>query len=236
MSARDNRTSLSSMIDLRRIIARLSAAYGSARGPQPRDPFAVVLYENIAYLVTDDRRRAAFNALRRTIGLTPRKIAEAPETALIAAAAVGGVYPELRAARMREAARLVLEEFGGDAATVLREEPKRRRRLLKKFPAIGEPGVDKILLLSRTQPLLALDSNGLRVLTRLGVAQEKKSYAQTYRAVQAAAGDFRNRDFDMLITANDVLARHGREICRRKAPLCEVCVIKRSCTYYERRT
>ncbi|HLJ84204.1 MAG TPA: hypothetical protein VKT51_08555 [Candidatus Eremiobacteraceae bacterium] len=224
------------MIDLRRIVARLSAAYGAARSQPPRDPFALVLYENIAYLVTDDRRRAAFDALRRSIGLTPRQISEASEAALVAAAATGGVYPELRAARMREAARLVLEEFGGDAATVLREEPKRRRRLLKKFPAIGEPGVDKILLLSRTQPVLALDSNGLRVLTRLGVAQEKKSYAQTYRAVQAAAGDFSERDFDLLIEANDVLARHGREICKRNAPLCELCVIKRSCEYYERRT
>jgi len=218
------------MIDLRRIVTRLSAAYGSE--PEIRDPFALVLYENIAYLVTDERRRTAFNALRRSIGLTPRKIADASNSALVAAAAKGGVYPELRAARMREAARLVLDEFGGDVATVLREEPKRRRRLLKKFPAIGEPGVDKLLLLSRTQPVLALDSNGLRVLTRLGVAQEKKSYAATYRAVQAAAGEFGARDYDLLITANDVLARHGREVCKRTAPLCELCVIKRSCSYY----
>jgi hypothetical protein len=36
------------------------------------------------------------------------------------------------------------------------KKPKRRRRLLKKFPAIGDPGVGKILLLSRTQPVLAL--------------------------------------------------------------------------------
>jgi len=73
------------------------------------------------------------------IGLTPRKIAAASDAALIAAAARGGVYPELRAARMREAARLVLDEFGGDVATVLREEPKRRRRLLKKFRQSANP-------------------------------------------------------------------------------------------------
>jgi endonuclease-3 len=225
-----------SMIDLRRIVARLSAAYGASCGPQIRDPFELVLYENIAYLVTDERRRAAFEALRTSIGLTPRKIAGASDAALITAAARGGVYPELRASRMRAAARLVLDEFGGEVATVFREEPKRRRRLLKRFPAIGDPGVDKILLLSRTQPELALDSNGLRVLTRLGVAQEKKSYAATYRAVQAAAGEFGARDYDLLITANDVLARHGREVCRRTAPLCELCVVKRFCSYYRRRT
>jgi endonuclease III len=221
------------MIDLRRIVARLSAAHGADRGPQIRDPFALVLYENIAYLVTDERRRAAFEALRKNIGLTPRKIAAASGAALIAAAARGGVYPELRASRMRAAAHIVLDEFGGDVATVLREEPKRRRRLLKKFPAIGDPGVDKILLLSRTQPVLALDSNGLRVLTRLGVAQEQKGYAATYRAVQTAAGEFAKRDYDLLIKANDVLARHGREVCKRSAPLCELCVIKRSCAYYK---
>ena len=44
--------------------------------------------------------------------------------------------------------------------------------MLKKFPAIGDPGVDKILLLTRTEPVMALDSNGLRVLVRLGFGAE----------------------------------------------------------------
>jgi hypothetical protein len=35
-------------------------------------------------------------------------------------------------------------------------------RALKKFPAIGEPGAEKILLFAGKAPILALESNGLR--------------------------------------------------------------------------
>ncbi len=223
------------MPDLRRIVSRLSAAYASRRAAPIRDALAIVLYENVAYLATDERRREAFEELRRGIGLTAKKIASASDTSLLAAAAKGGVYPELRAARMRDAARIVLEDFGGDVASVLREEPSRRRRMLKKFPAIGDPGVDRILLFTRTEPVLALDSNGLRVLTRLGFGEESNNYSTTYRSAQKAAGEFQPRDFDWLITSHDVLARHGREVCKRTAPLCEVCVVKRSCAYYRKR-
>ena len=58
----------------------------------------------------------------------------------------------------------------------------RARRLLRRFPGIGEPGADKVLLFSRTQPVFALDSNGLRTLLRLGYGREVKSYPATYRS------------------------------------------------------
>jgi len=220
------------MTALKRVIARLRSAYGPPRPPSAIDPFAIVLYENAAYLVPEERRAAAFEELRRRIGVTPQAIARAKQAMLRSAAAEGGVYADLRAARMREAARIIIEEFGGGTAGVLAEPPARRRRLLKKFPAIGDPGVDKILLLSRTEPVMALESNGLRVLTRLGFGTESKSYAATYKSVQRALGEFHERDFDFLIDAHVLLARHGRELCRRTAPLCDPCPLKSTCAYY----
>lgn len=222
------------MIILKRVVDLLKSAYGAPGPPHAADPFAIVLYENVAYLVPDERRAAAFEGLRRRIGLSPRAIARASTAMLRAAAAVGGVYADLRASRMREAARIVTEDFGGDIAAVLQESPARRRRLLKKFPAIGDPGVDKILLMSRTEPVMALDSNGLRVLTRLGFGTESKSYAATYKSVQQSLGKSHKRDFDLLIDAHVLLARHGRELCRRTAPLCEPCPLKKTCAYYRR--
>ena len=50
-----------------------------------------------------------------------------------------------------------------------------------QFPMIGEPGAEKILLFSGVLAVLALDSNGVRVLVRLGVGEERKSYAATYK-------------------------------------------------------
>jgi endonuclease-3 related protein len=222
------------MITLRRLVDRLRSTYGDPVPPLATDPFGVVLYENIAYLATDERRGKAFRELQRRIGVTPQAIARASLTALRAIAANGGVYPDLRASRMRESARIVIEDFGGDIAGVLNEPVGRRRRLLKKFPAIGDPGVDKILLFSRTEPVLALESNGLRALLRIGFGSESKNYATSYKSVQRALGTFHPRDFDLLIDAHVLLARHGREICKRTAPLCELCALQRDCAYYRR--
>ena len=223
------------VITLRRIINRLKSAYGDQSAPAV-DPFSIVLYENVAYLVTEQRRRTAFEELKRRIGITPQAIMRAPLAALRAVAAAGGVYADLRAARMREAARIVIEDFDGDIASVLIEPSARRRRLLKKFPAIGNPGVDKMLLLSRTEPVMALDSNGVRVLLRLGFGAESKSYAATYKSVQSAMGEFRERDIDLLIAAHLLLALHGRELCKRTAPMCEPCSLKADCAFYAGRS
>jgi endonuclease III len=222
------------VITLRRIVDRLRTAYGDPTPPLAMDPFSVVLYENIAYLTLEERRASAFRELQRRIGVTPQAIARASLTSLRAVAATGGVYPDLRASRMREAARIVIEEFGGDVKSVLNEPAARRRRLLKKFPAIGDPGVDKILLFSRTEPVMALESNGLRVLLRLGFGTESKSYAASYKSAQRALGAFHERDFDLLIDAHVLLARHGREICKRTSPFCELCTLRNSCAYYRR--
>jgi len=59
-------------------------------------------------------------------------------------------------------------------------------RALQQFPAIGVPGAERVLLLTGRLPVLAVDSNGLRVLTRIGYAHKLKDYARTYRAVRAA--------------------------------------------------
>ena|SRR5579863_4783705 len=53
-------------------IAKLRAAYGPMRAV-PRDPFALIVYENCAYLVGDRKRRLAYDTLKRSIGLTPRR-------------------------------------------------------------------------------------------------------------------------------------------------------------------
>ena len=222
------------MITLRRVVEKLRSAYGDPVPPLAMDPFGVVLYENIAYLALEERRASAFRELQRRIGVTPQAIARASSTALRAVAATGGVYPDLRASRMHEAARIVIEEFGGDVKSVLNEPAARRRRLLKKFPAIGDPGVDKILLFSRTEPVMALESNGLRALLRIGFGTESKSYATSYKSVQRALGIFHKRDFGMLIDAHVLLARHGREICKRTTPLCDLCALKSDCAFYRR--
>src|SRR5262249_53606921 len=110
--------------------------------------------------------------------------------------------------------------------------PPKAKKALKKFPGIGDPGAEKILLFSRARPLLAMESNGLRVLVRLGFGEEQKNYSATYRAVQETLKDQLKQDFDWLIGAHQLMRQHGQELCRRTEPLCNACPLTKHCRYF----
>src|SRR5277367_20511 len=169
------------------VLSKIERHYGRPKLPQFAGPIEMILWEIVAYLADDNRRRIAFESLRQQVGLTPQKILEAPKKLLCDITRMGGsIAVEERAERLQATAQLTLDEFGGDLATILKLPPQKAKRLLMRFPMIGEPGAEKILLFSGVLPVLALESNGVRVLVRLGIGEDRKSYAATYRSVREA--------------------------------------------------
>jgi endonuclease-3 len=214
------------------ILRTLRAFYGKPEPPALTDPFEQILFENVAYLADDARRTEAFAQLKKRTGLKPAKILAAPHASLHEIAK-GGITPAATAEMLREIASIALDEFGGDLSRILDRPPAEARKALKKFPSIGDPGAEKILLFSGSLPVLALDSNGLRVLLRLGFGKEDKNYARSYRSAQAAAQLELPKKFDVLIEAHQLLRRHGRELCKTKHPRCEACPLRPDCVYFK---
>ena len=124
-----------------------------------RDPFELVLWENVAYLADDEKRAQAFTLLKKTVGLRPKEILSACPDSLWQVARFG-IKPELRVSVLRECAEVALKEFRGDVGSVLGLPQKDAVRKLRKFPSIGEPGAEKILLFTGAAPVFALESNG----------------------------------------------------------------------------
>ncbi len=214
-----------------RVIEALRKFYGRPKPPAITDPFELILWENVAYLANDARRDEAFRMLEEKVGLSPEKILAAPHATLHEIAR-RGIVPANTVEKLREIAAIALEEFGGDLSGALRRPPKEAMKALKKFPSIGGPGAEKVLLFSRALPVLALDSNGLRVLRRVGYGKEDKNYAKSYRSAQEAVDSQLKRDCDWLIEAHQLLRRHGQELCKRSHPLCEACPLRETCLYY----
>jgi endonuclease III len=218
------------MKKLPRILAALRRAHGRLpRGPT--EPFALVLHENVAYLADDAKRAEAFSELERATGLSPERLAAAPRETLLAVAK-RGILAADRVDRLREIAAIALEEFGGDLEEVVRRPPKDAIKALRRFPGIGLPAAEKILLFSGRLPVLALESNGLRVLLRLGYGREEKSYAASYASAQRAAAAELPEKCEALAEAHRLLRRHGQEICRRSAPRCDRCTVSKECAYF----
>ena len=215
------------------IIDELQNFYGQPQPPGVTAPLGMILLENVAYLVGDERREQAFDTLRERVGLTPPEILTAHEETLLEVARIGGMHPARRVEKLRRVAQIALQEFEGDLDKVLKLPLAQAKKSLKKFPGIGDPGAEKILLFSKTHPILALDSNGLRVLLRIGYGEERKNYSSTYRAAQEAVKDEMNKDYDWLIAAYQLLRRHGQELCKTAEPLCQPCPVNASCQYYQ---
>src|SRR5262249_8641297 len=163
-------------LPLPQILERLELTYGKPKRPQLTDPWLLVLWENVAYLATDERRAEAFAALKKRVGTKPEQILAASEE-MLAEIASHGILAEQRPEKLRRCARIAIEEFDGDLRQVLKWPLPRARRALQKFPGIGEPGAEKILLFARAHPILGLESNAVRVLLRLGFGEENKNYA-----------------------------------------------------------
>jgi endonuclease III len=100
----------------------------------------------------------------------------------------------------------------------------------RAFPGIGAPGADRIDLFTGARAVLALDANGLRVLTRLGFGTPARSYAASYRQAQAAASARLPATVPALRRAHQLLRRHGQVLCLRKNPACGECPIAAGCS------
>jgi endonuclease-3 len=217
-----------SRLSLQAAIAALSARYPV--GEVLTDPLALIVWENVGYLVDGARRQALFEEFRGRIGLDARAIASAPQATLLDIAERGGMNPPERARRLRAIAERIVETCDGDLAAELKALPTpKARALLKSFPAIADPGADKILLFGGYDLRPALDSNGLRVLVRLGFCTERASYTTTYREGVEAVRAQGVMDRDWLIAAWVALREHGKALCKRAEPICMACPVEAGC-------
>jgi endonuclease III len=230
--------------NLREVLDTLEKLYGPQQAVGPTDSYEMVLYLNCGYPATDGTCSKGFEALKREVGLKPGRILAAPPAELAKCLRLGGIVPELRAKKLKEIARTVNSEFNGDLKAVLKkcmqEEKKQRgqgvraaKKILQKFPVIGEPSAEKILLFAKLAPVTAVPSASVGVPVRLWFGQEGKNYAVDYRKVRDKLNAELPETFEARQRAYLLLNRHGHEICKRSAPKCQICPLTAQCAYIQ---
>jgi endonuclease III len=217
-----------------KLIGRLKRHYGEPPLAPAKGPFELVLWENACYLLPDSRRAEVFEGLRERVGLTADAIWQANRDTLLELARMGGMRPETRVFRWLEIARIVRTQFDGDLDRILREPYEKAKRALHQFPSIGEPGAEKILMLCGMAQGLPLESNGCRVLLRIGYGREQKNYGAAYRSIQEALEGQLPRDAASLTRAHLLLREHGKQTCKTNGPACGECCVVEMCKYVTR--
>jgi len=216
---------------LARILDALEEHYGKVRPSRPARPYELLLFANSGYPASERACSAGFAALEATVGLSARSILRAPERRLVEAMRAGGIVPELRADRIREIASRSTTEEGADPDLIAELPIAKARKLLKTYPTIGDPGADRILLLTHTEAVAAVPSNATQVPLRLGFGKEQSSYAAGYRSAQAVLDAGLPRTIAARIRAYVLLKKHGEETCKRSRPRCPRCPVASACPF-----
>jgi endonuclease III len=116
----------------------------------------------------------------------------------------------------------------GDPRELVALPPPKACAALKQFPGIGDQGADRILLFAGAAAPIALESNGLRALLRLGYGRKARSYAASYRAAQQAADAELPATRAPRVDLWRRMRRHGLATCRA-TPLCDACRLAGGC-------
>lgn len=237
----DGRTSLPNVNE---VLDSLEKMYGPQRAAGPTDPYEMIAYLNCGYPASDASCSKGFDALKWEVGLSPREILAAPKSKLVKLLRLGGIVPEPRADRLKEIARRVKVEFGGNLKAVLKErlqEEKQQegkgirgaKKVLQQFPVIGEPSAEKILLFSKLAPVAAVPSAFVEVPARLWFGKAGKNYAADYRAARGILSAGLTETFEARQRAYLLLKKHGQLTCKRSHPKCEICPLTGQCAYIQ---
>jgi len=213
----------------REVLDRLEAQAGPVRPPVD-GPFAFVLYEQIAYLASDERRAAAFAALEHRVGLEPVAILAATSATLVEICALGGIYPEERAERLKRSAAIALERCDGDLTRLARLPLAAARKIARSFDSFGAANAEALLLFAGVA-VPALDSNGVRVFSRIWFGGETGRYASDHRRACASVNADGPLAVAELIRIYLAARRHGQTLCRRNAPSCDACPLQSDCAF-----
>ncbi len=125
-----------------------------------------------------------------------------------------------KARNIREASRILLENYNGEIPSEIDE--------LVKIPGVGRKVANVIIGQCFGKPAIIVDTHFARVVKRVGMTDEKDP-VKIEMAVKTLVPEQEQYRFSML------LYRHGQSVCKAKKPECESCVIKTYCRYFHDR-
>ena len=129
-------------------------------------------------------------------------------------------YPNNKAKHLAGMARMLVEEFGGELPSDLKE--------LQRLPGVGRKTANVIGAVIWQQEVMPVDTHVFRVAARIGLTRGAKTPLQTELQLS------KNIPSALLPIAHHWLILHGRYVCTARAPKCGECGITEWCKEFSR--
>lgn len=180
-----------------------------------RDPFRVLVATILSHRTRDENTSRAVERLF-SVYKDVREVAEGDEEKIQKLIKPAGFY-RVKAKRLKEVARILLERHGGKVPDDFDE--------LISLPSVGRKTANCVLVYGFGELAIPVDTHVHRISNRLGLV-ETKTPEETEMALMKKVDKKYWREI------NDLLVRFGQKVCKPVKPLCYICGLRRVCKWY----
>lgn len=167
---------------------------------------------------------------KRVNMVTPALFEAYPDAASLAEATESDIFPYIKsvtfpnnkARHIVNAARKIVEEFGGEIPCDIDK--------LMSLPGVGRKTANVMLAVVWNKAAMAVDTHVFRVSERIGLTTNSRTPLATERTL------VKHFPAELLPVAHHWLILHGRYTCTARKPKCGECVIKDYCRKAQRDT
>lgn len=197
-----------------RVLGRLGRAYRhdlfvEAHGP---DPFRILVGCVLSLRTKDE---VSFPATERLFAraATPASMLRLPEAEIARSIYPVGFYRR-KAVQIRAICAQLLERFGGRVPPEIED--------LLTLPGVGRKTANLVTTLGFGKPGICVDTHVHRISNRLGWVKTR----EPNETEQALRSVLPRRHW---IRINEILVRHGQQVCKPLSPICSACLVRTDC-------
>ena len=205
------------------VYRRLLDAYGPQHWWPAEGRFEVMVGAILTQSAAWSNVEKAIGRLKAASKLSPSAIRETPVEELAELVYSSGYY-NAKARKLKALAAYVGERFGDDIDAMRSHDTQTLRTELLDVHGVGDETADDILLYALDKPVFVIDAYTRRLLSRLGVADEKASYAHHQKLFM----DELTHDAELFSEYHALIVTHAKGPCRKR-PECSGCTLLDLC-------
>ncbi len=199
-----------------KLLEILAATYGTRpwNWHTRQTPFQVLIGTVLSQRTRDEKTDEAAKALFSRFP-SPETLASAPEEEIANLIRPANYY-NTKAARIREISKIILEKYSANTPDTMNE--------LMQLPGVGRKTAACVMVYGFRKKALPVDTHVHRISNRIGLIQTRspeESEKELWKLVPE----------DYIMHYNELMVKHGQNICRPISPQCPGCPIVELCEY-----